>query len=153
MTLHTPIHCLFSYSFLTFQLISRFRILNYQTSITPHAPLSLSVLLLLFIQTSVLLQQYRRDLLALLSRCGLCLDAAARYKGPQVGARGRRGGPVFSCPPPPNHHRGSVLTTVTSLEPIPNPQLRPRQAELLPLSLTVPNNAHSTSLHKPVAYF
>ncbi|XP_039283238.1 lutropin-choriogonadotropic hormone receptor isoform X2 [Nilaparvata lugens] len=69
---------------------------------------------------ALLTQQYRRDMFILLSRYGLCSKRADRYKGttgqtPRIqGPQAPQGGPA----PLPNH-RGSVLTSLTSVESVP----------------------------------
>lgn len=89
---------------------------------------------------ALLTQQYRRDLFVLLSRYGICSSRAARYKGTPGVPRGPRGvcqGPGL-CNQGPNH-RGSVLTTVTSVDcttPRANSlsAVPKHQLELLPIS-------------------
>ncbi|KAG8248479.1 hypothetical protein J6590_039659 [Homalodisca vitripennis] len=88
---------------------------------------------------ALLTQQYRRDLFVLLSRCGFCSDMAARYKGTQEAARmGFRGPSVpFSSGSVHPNHRGSVLTTITSMESMASNRInctRKQQLELVPLS-------------------
>ncbi|KAJ4437217.1 hypothetical protein ANN_17352 [Periplaneta americana] len=93
---------------------------------------------------ALLTQQYRRDLFILLSRYGLCSQRAARYKGATgtvprgcvggiVGTcAGRVGGMAGSgCGGP--SHRGSLLTTVTSVD---SPNTRPGSLTAVPESAT-----------------
>lgn len=70
---------------------------------------------------ALLTQQYQRDLFILLSRYGLCSERAARFKGPtginprcnvdrsrcKIGSNSKENNP---------NHRGSLLTTFTSLD-------------------------------------
>lgn len=88
---------------------------------------------------ALLTQQYRRDLFVLLSRFGVCSRRANEYKGtgPIPGGRrktycnnsrhhDRRGGGGGGSGDPgqsgvcssSNHHRGSVMTTVTSVDSV-----------------------------------
>lgn len=99
---------------------------------------------------ALLTQQYQRDLFILLSRYGLCSERAARYKGPAgMTPRGNTGGNGCQtggkCQSSNPGHRGSLLTTLTSLDNTNNvmstrPSLAPLQeyrlatVELLPTS-------------------
>ena len=70
---------------------------------------------------ALLTQQYQRDLFILLNRYGLCAERAARFKGPtrinpknnveKVGCKNDN-----NCKVTPPNHRGSLLTTFTSLD-------------------------------------
>nr|CAD7447529.1 unnamed protein product [Timema bartmani] len=92
---------------------------------------------------ALLTQQYRRDLFILLSRYGLCSDRAALYKGPPgvaprgcrgagTGERGRVGGGLGAgCGGGPGH-RGSLLTTLTSVDGNPTTGTRPSSLTAVP---------------------
>nr|CAD7590022.1 unnamed protein product [Timema genevievae] len=92
---------------------------------------------------ALLTQQYRRDLFILLSRYGLCSDRAALYKGPPGVAprgcggagtgEGRRvgGGLGAGCGGGPGH-RGSLLTTLTSVDGNPTTGTRPSSLTAVP---------------------
>ena len=87
---------------------------------------------------ALLTQQYRRDLFVLLSRYGICSMRAARYKGTGViqrcntgqGARHVAGEHRNDNSGGPNH-RGSLLTTVTSVEST-TPNTRPGSLTAVP---------------------
>nr|CAD7394443.1 unnamed protein product [Timema cristinae] len=92
---------------------------------------------------ALLTQQYRRDLFILLSRYGLCSDRAALYKGPPgvaprgcrgavTGEGGRVGGGLGAgCGGGPGH-RGSLLTTLTSIDGNPTTGTRPGSLTAVP---------------------
>ncbi|XP_024939981.1 lutropin-choriogonadotropic hormone receptor isoform X3 [Cephus cinctus] len=67
---------------------------------------------------ALLTHQYRRDMFILLSRYGMCVDRAAKYKGAIGGIPTAAGIRVTNQIKrnTPNNHRGSVLTTVTSVD-------------------------------------
>lgn len=107
---------------------------------------------------ALLTQQYRRDFFILLSRYGLCSERAARYKGP-AGMTMRSNTPGggcltgSKCPATNPNHRGSVLTTLTSLDNTNNvmstrPSLAPLQeyrlatVELLPTNQDIKKSPH-----------
>ncbi|XP_054259229.1 lutropin-choriogonadotropic hormone receptor-like [Macrosteles quadrilineatus] len=101
---------------------------------------------------ALLTQQYRRDLFVLLSRHGLCARTAARYKGTGVIERGgipqntqRRG-----VTPESTNHRGSLLTTVTSLDC----PTRPGSLDMVPeCPLAILSREHSeNTLNKSSSY-
>lgn len=85
---------------------------------------------------ALLTQQYRRDLFVLLSRYGICSLRAARYKGTGViqrcntGQSARNNNEQRRDNSVPNH-RGSVLTTVTSVD-CPAPNTRPGSLSAVP---------------------
>lgn len=74
---------------------------------------------------ALLTQQYQRDLFILLSRYGLCSKRAARFKGP-TGVNPRcnidktRCKTGSNCKAATPNHRGSLLTTLTSLDNLNN---------------------------------
>ncbi|KAK6635620.1 hypothetical protein RUM44_000874 [Polyplax serrata] len=95
---------------------------------------------------ALLTQQYQRDFFMLLSRYGMCSERAARYKGP-TGANPRctidkTGCKIGASKSTMPNHRGSLLTTLTSLDTTNNirPYLGPvheyqsGSIELLPCS-------------------
>ncbi|RZF32920.1 hypothetical protein LSTR_LSTR015696 [Laodelphax striatellus] len=98
---------------------------------------------------ALLTQQYRRDMFILLSRYGLCSKRAARYKGttgqmPRTqGHGGLQVGPPGGPAPLPNH-RGSVLTSLTSVESVPVRQgplcTVPEGSQLEMVPVVIPNN-------------
>lgn len=82
---------------------------------------------------ALLTQQYRRDLFVLLSRYGICSLRAARYKGTGVVQRcgtgqNKRGSGQRTVEP---NHRGSLLTTVTSID-CGTPNTRPGSLTTVP---------------------
>lgn len=98
---------------------------------------------------ALLTQQYRRDLFVLLSRFGVCSHRANEYRGTGQAATSRR---KTFCNDPRydrrgcaandhgqagNHHRGSLMTTVTSVDSVVT-----RPGSLTPLQ----ENAHPHSL-------
>lgn len=70
---------------------------------------------------ALLTQQYQRDLFILLSKYGICSERAARFKGP-AGALPKCNAAGSGCqagskdPSNNPNHRGSLLTTMTSLD-------------------------------------
>lgn len=104
---------------------------------------------------ALLTQQYRRDMFILLSRYGLCAQRAARYKG--TTGTTPRGFTPGNCVPtaiggntaPQGGHRGSVLTSLTSIENVPvrsgplSTVPEASQVEMIPAT-TIMNNSMRT---------
>lgn len=99
---------------------------------------------------ALLTRQYRRDLLLLLARYGLCSAApVVRQKSTLQPHRPQ----CVSGPenPPTSQHRASILTTLTTVDPPVSLRFKP-QMDIIPLGTVASNSLNSKTHSNPSGY-